>query len=393
MNASNHNVCSQSTGTLSASDAWLVLQTLPGMTPERMHRLTEAFQCPTEAFEAPLDVFARLCGRRAREVIEKDSPYDLAIKGRQEASRLGVGAITRDSAQYPETLRNIYYPPGAFFIEGEILDSDCLAVAIVGMRRPTDYGRRMAQELAAALARKGVTIVSGMAHGIDAEAHRAALDAGGRTIAVMGCGLARNYPADHKELRQKIAADGAVLSEFHLHAHPRKENFPRRNRLISGLSLATIVVEAAQRSGALMTARLALEQGREVMAVPGSVHTQRSAGCHHLLKQGAHLVENAEDIVNALPEYARNMLDDPARIQIKGLRPDENADETRASHPHLTDDENALLRLLENGDNTVEELIQKRGLPAQEISSALLRLEIEGLVRQTRSGAYERFSS
>ena len=383
---------SMSRDPLNAADAWLILQTLPGMTPERLSRLTEAFEHPEEAFEAPADVFARLCGRKAREALDKDSPVDLAAKIRHEASKLGAGIVTRDSAQYPESLREIYAPPGAFFTEGEILDADRLAVGIVGMRRPTDYGRRVARQLAADLARKGITIVSGMAYGIDAEAHRATLDAGGRTIAVLGCGLTQNYPADHKELRQEIAAHGAVISEFHPRAHPRKENFPRRNRLISGLSLATVVVEAAHRSGALLTARLALEQGREVMAVPGPVHTRKSTGCHHLLKEGAHLVENADDIVNALPEYARNMLDNPAQIRVKGLGP-EKYDAPRATpHPNLTDDENALLRLLENGDNTIEGLTQQQGLPAQEVSSTLLRLELEGLVRQTASGMYERVS-
>ena len=379
---------------LSASDAWLVLQTLPGVTPERLHRMAETFSCPTEAFEAPPDVFARLCGRKALEALEKDSPSDMSARIRREASKLDAKIITRDSDLYPETLREIYSPPGAFFIEGEMQAADRLAVAIVGMRRPTDYGRRMARELARELAGQGVVIVSGMAYGIDAEAHKAALEAGGRTIAILGCGLAENYPSDHRELRREIAAAGAAISEFHLRAHPRKENFPRRNRLISGLSLATIVVEAAQRSGALLTARLALEQGREVMAVPGPVHTQKSAGCHHLLKQGAHLVESADDVVQALPEYARNMLDNPARIRMKGFSvPEKSQEKSAAPHPNLTDDENALLRLLEHGDETMEGLTQKRGLPAQEVSSALLRLELEGLVRQTNSGMYERVSS
>ncbi len=398
----------QGPGHLNASDAWLVLQTLPGMTPERLHRLAEAFPHPTEALGAPPDVFARLCGRRARGALEKDSPYDLAGRVRQEAAKAGAAVLTRDSDAYPEALREIYAPPGALFVEGEMRAADRLAVAIVGMRRPTDYGRRMAREFAAGLSRRGVTIISGMAYGIDAEAHQAALDSGGRTIAILGCGLSRNYPAEHAALRRQIAENGAVLSEFHFGAHPRKENFPRRNRIISGLSLATLVVEAAQRSGALLTARLAMEQGREVMAVPGPVHTQRSAGCHHLLKQGAHLVENVDDIIDALPEYARNMLYYPEQIRVGGFRPpesvpeagtpgpnpaDEDEDVPEATTPSLTDDESALLRLLENGDKTIEGLTQARGLPAQEVSSTLLRLELEGLVRQTNAGMYERVSS
>ena len=355
-----------------------------------MNRLTEAFEHPSEAIDAPPDVFARLCGRKAREALDKDSPVDLAAKIRQEASKLGASVITRDSTQYPEPLHEIFAPPGAFFSEGEILETDRLAVAIVGMRRPTDYGRRVARQLSSNLARKGITVVSGMAYGVDAEAHRATLEAGGRTIAVLGCGLTQNYPAEHKELRREIAANGAVISEFHLRAHPRKENFPRRNRLISGLSLATVVVEAAQRSGALLTARLALEQGREVMAVPGPVHTRKSTGCHYLLKEGAHLVENADDIVNTLPEYARNVLDNPAQIRVKGLGPEKSDAPKATRQPNLTDDENALLLLLENGDNTIEGLTQKLGLPAQEVSSTLLHLELEGFVRQTTSGMYER---
>lgn len=400
MNVRNSITRSRSRGALGASDAWLVLQTLPGATPERLHRLTEAFASPTEALEAPPEAFARLCGRKAREALGRDAPSDLAAAIRRDAAKLGAEIITRDSAEFPEALRDIYSPPGALFIEGEMREADRLAVAIVGMRRPTDYGRRMARELAGALAARGIAIVSGMARGIDAEAHRAALDAGGRTIAVLGCGLAENYPADHGALRREIASSGAVISEFHLRAHPRKENFPRRNRLISGLALATIVVEAAQRSGALLTARLALEQGREVMAVPGPVHTGKSAGCHHLIRQGAQLVESAEDALAALPEYARSALDEPARIRI-GEFPASALDEPAregaeergaAPHPGLTDAERALLRLLEDGDETIEGLTQKRGLPAQEVSTALLRLELEGLVRQTASGMYERAS-
>ena len=238
MSTWNSIMRSQNQGSLGLDDAWLVLQTLPGMTPERLNRLTDAFPIPAEVFEAPPDVFARLCGRKAREVLDKDSPLDLASKIRQEASKIGAGIITRDSAQYPESLHEIYAPPGAFFIEGEILAADRLAVAIVGMRRPTDYGRRVARQLAADLARKGVTIVSGMAYGIDAEAHRATLDAGGRTIAVLGCGLTQNYPADHKELRGEIAAHGAVDIRIPPSGSSEKREFPEEKpphqRLVSG---------------------------------------------------------------------------------------------------------------------------------------------------------------
>ena len=242
------------------SDAWLVLQTLPGITPERLHRLIKTYDTPVEALRASDEELARIAGKKAAETLKRESPTDLARKLRRKAEKEGAHILTRGDPEFPDILNNIYAPPGALFVKGEIQENDSLGVAIVGMRNPSSYGRRTARNLAGDLAQCGITIVSGLARGIDAEAHQAALDAGGRTIGVLGCGLNVNYPAGHEELRHDIDEQGAIVTELTWDYPPRAENFPRRNRLISGLALATVVVEAAHRSGALLTARLALER-------------------------------------------------------------------------------------------------------------------------------------
>ncbi len=218
------------------SDSWLVLQTLPGMTPERLHRLIETYDDPIEALRAPNEALARIAGKKAAEALKHETPIDLAHKIRTEAEKNEVQILTRSDEKYPELLKNIYAPPGAIFVKGEIQERDSLGVAIVGMRTPSPYGRRAAQTLARALAERGITIVSGLARGIDTESHQAALEAGGRSLAVLGCGLNINYPSGEEELRNSIVRQGAVISELSCNYPPRPENFPRRNRLISGLS-------------------------------------------------------------------------------------------------------------------------------------------------------------
>ena len=380
-------------GAPDVSDAWLVLQTLPGMSPERLEKLLTAYGNPLEALAAPRGNFNRIAGRKAGEALLKDYPGDIARRIRREASSRGASLLTRDSADFPEALRQIYAPPGALYIRGEIRESDALGVAIVGTRNPTRYGRRVARDLAGELAGQGITIVSGLARGIDAEAHEAALEAGGRTIGVLGCGLGVNYPAGHEELRNRIASSGAVVTELPWETPPRPENFPRRNRLISGLSLAAVVVEAALRSGALLTARLALEQGRELMAVPGPVDSSRSAGCHRLLKDGAHLIESASDILEALPEYVKEKLDTrthenpPAK---RGGRSPEPAVPAAALPSSLSSEEMTVFELLGSGPNTVEGLTREARFAPEDVSGILLRLELQGYLRQTESGLYER---
>ncbi len=373
------------------ADAWLVLQTLPGMTPERLHRISEIYQDPVEALRAPDEQLARLAGKKAVESLKRESPSDQARKLRSQAQKDDVSIFCRNDPDYPDSLKNIYAPPGALFVKGQIEERDTLAVAIVGMRTPSSYGIRMARELSGALAGRGITIVSGLARGIDKEAHEAALEAGGRTIAVLGCGLNINYPAGHTDLRRDIAARGAVITELNRDAAPRPENFPRRNRLISGLSLATVVVEAAQRSGALLTARLAMEQGRELMAVPGPVDSGRSSGCHRILKEGAHLVESADDIINALPAYVFESLDSPRTREVSEKHmSDTELRPSAASTVKLSPEEEIILEQLESAPYTTEGLTKLTQLRPETVSNLLLNLELQGLLRQSEGGLYKR---
>ena len=374
---------SWSSGAPSISDAWLVLQLLPGMTPERLNRLLEALGGPQEALTAPAEDFARLAGPKAAEALKRETPHDLATRLRREAEARGAGIVTRYQAEFPELLQPIFGAPGALYVEGKLEAGPTLA--LVGTRRPSEYGRRMAREFAGALAAQGFTIVSGLAHGIDAEAHFGALEAGGRTVAVLGCGLGVQYPSDHQELRTKIASQGAVLSEFPWEATPYPANFPRRNRIISGLSAGTVVIEAAHRSGALLTARLAAEQGREVMALPGPVHTGRSAGCHRLIKEGAQLVEGVEDILAALPSFVRRQAVAPPSAS--GGFP---SDRPEPEDPSLPEAERALLARLGAGEDSIEGITRSLGLRPEEVSGALLQLEIQGKVRRTGGGLYRR---
>ena len=369
------------------SDAWLVLQTLPGMTPEKLEKLLAVFGEPEKALSAPVSDFVRISGKKALELLERDMPADIAKRVRREARKGGANIVTRENPAFPEPLCHIFSAPGALFVEGTLQKEDELAIAVVGMRRPTPYGRRMARKLAGELAERGFTIVSGMAYGIDAEAHRATLDAGGRTLAVMGCGLGTNYPADHGDLRKQIAASGAVISEFPWNEPPRQHNFPRRNRLISGLSVATLIVEAAERSGSLITARLALEQGREVMAVPGPADTGRSAGCHGLLKNGAQLVEKVEDVMEALPSYIHETRT-PSSLASAATRPGSPRGESVESAPLVSKEENELLSLLSQGENTIEAITRSQGIPPEKVADLLLHLELKGLVRQAGGGVY-----
>jgi len=201
---------------------------------------------------------------------------------------------------YPTNLRYVYQPPATIYLEGNIIAQDQIAIAIVGSRRATDYGLRNAERLGFELAAKGITIISGLARGVDSAAHRGALRAKGRTIAVLGSGLNKIYPPENKKLAQEVAQNGALISEFTPDTPPHRLNFPRRNRIISGLSLGVVVVEAAKRSGALITANFALEQGREVFALPGKVDSFTSGGVHDLIKEGAKLIESTEDIIEEL---------------------------------------------------------------------------------------------
>jgi len=281
--------------------------------------------------------------------------------------------------RYPELLRAIPDPPAVLYCDGVPEPGDRQAVAIVGSRQATPYGLRVTDALAGELSALGFTIVSGFARGIDAAAHRAALATGGRTIAVLGCGLDVDYPPGHASLHAEIAASGAVLTEFIAGTPPRATNFPRRNRIISGLALGVVVVEAAEDSGSLITARLALEQGREVFAVPGPVDASTSRGPHGLIKQGAKLVETVDDIVEELlPQIERP--EGPVKSSRKILpTPD---------LPNLSTEERLVFDQMSREPLHLDELTERSRLTSAEAAGILLGLELKGVVRQLPGQRY-----
>jgi DNA processing protein len=284
----------------------------------------------------------------------------------QKLSKTGVRLVTRTDADYPENLTHLHDPPPFLYVRGSLVPEDRLAIAIVGSRFASAYGRGVARDLAHGLTEKGITVVSGLARGIDAEAHRATIEAKGRTLAVLGSGLDIIYPNEHRSLAAEISGHGALLSEFPLGSKPDAIHFPYRNRVISGLTLGTVVVEAAENSGSLITARFALEQNREVFAVPGAITSARSRGPHKLIKDGAKLVENIGDI---LQEIA------PALMPATVMRTTQTALQLE---PH----EALLVRIFDSDPLHVDTLIAKSGLTPARVLEVLLGLELKGIVTQ-----------
>ena len=293
--------------------------------------------------------------------------------GRAQAA--GVAIVPFGAPGYPERLRMIADPPACLYIKGRLAAEDDRAVAVVGSRSSSDYGRRVARDLARGLASLGFTVVSGMARGIDGAAHESALQAGGRTIAVLGSGVERAYPSEHELLYRRIAAGGAVVSELPIGTRPMAFNFPARNRLISGLSLGVIVVEATEKSGSLITAASAVEQGREVFAVPGPVGSSRSRGSHRLIRQGAKLVETVEDVIE---EIAPQLLP-----RVGGVGPG-----APALAPNASEASRKIFALLSDGSMHVDQVIEKTGLPAARVLETLLELELQGLLQQAPGQIY-----
>jgi DNA processing protein len=285
-----------------------------------------------------------------------------------------VALTTLEEADYPEVLRWIPEPPPVLYIWGTLRHEDSLAVAVVGSRKPSPYGQLAAQRLSTELAQYGLTVVSGLARGVDSLAHHGALQAGGRTIAVLGSGINVVYPPEHRRLYEAIRNQGAVVSEFPFDTKPDRWNFPRRNRIISGLALGTLVVEASDQSGSLHTARHALEQGREVFAVPGRIDLPSSRGTNHLIKHGAKLVEGIDDILEELPAAVR--------LAIRQRDPAAAPSDAPPMPTDLTPDEVRVLGLVQSEETHIEGIIHASQLPAQAVASILLTLELRGLVRQ-----------
>ena len=298
-----------------------------------------------------------------------------------------IAALTRADARYPSRLAEVPDAPATLHVRGSLVDADALAIAIVGSRRATPYGLEVAEMLAADLAARGVTIVSGLARGIDSAAHRGALRVGGRTLAVLGSGVDVIYPPENRRLAGEIAARGALLSQFAPGTPPLPQNFPIRNQVIAAMSLAVVVVEAAEKSGSLITARLAAELGREVLAVPGRITAPESRGANRLIQDGAHVAMGWEDVVAVLPErWKADIVPDralAAGIAAKGEAGASNTLQSGAAGSRV-------LALLGEDPIDIDHVIERSGLGAGRVSAALLELELEGRVRQIEGKRFVR---
>ncbi len=351
----------------------LMLSLVPGVGPRTMKAVLEHFGSASAALDATREslktvegVGPGLAERIGKARAEVDVEIELEI-----CRAKGVRLLFAGGDEYPRLLEEIHDPPKILYARGALTPADGIAVALVGSRRSTPYGVRVAERLGASLARVGVTVVSGLARGIDAAAHRGALKAGGRTIAVLANGLSQVYPPEHAELADEITDKGALLSEMSVRQDPRAGLFPQRNRIISGLSLGVVVIEAAPRSGSLSTAKHANEQGRSVFAVPGPIESLSSRGCHALIRDGARLVETVDDIMDELGPLSN----------VVRLGPDEPA----VHHPielTLNEVERLVLGSLDHGAVTADELISRTRLSASQVTATLFKLEMSRLVKR-----------
>ncbi len=351
---------------------WLALARIQGLGCATFRKIADHLNDPTQLFSASEKELAAIPGLDP-EVIQGAvhfSAWDEVESELERVRQAGFDLVTYNDPSYPSRLRMISDPPPYLYVKGELRKEDGNAVAVVGSRSASEYGKRVAGELCRSLALLGFTVVSGMARGIDGTAHEAALEAGGRTIAVLGSGLDVPYPPEHEGLYHRISERGAVVSEFAMGTRPLAFHFPSRNRVISGLSLGVVVVEATEKSGSLITAGLALEQGREVFAVPGEVGSSRSRGTHRLIRQGAKLVETVQDI---LEEIAPQLSIPAGASQEKPslILPEGVSSEARR-----------VFEMVRERPLQIDEVIETSGLSPSRVSEILLDLELQGFLRQ-----------
>ncbi|MEX0806835.1 MAG: DNA-processing protein DprA [Candidatus Binatia bacterium] len=357
---------------------WLALTRVKGLGCVSFKKLAGHFVDPTESLSASAAELSKVDGLDGKVIdgLLSFNDWDEVEREVRRASEAGVQIISFGSPIYPARLRTIADPPPCLYIKGEFRPEDDKAVAVVGTRSASDYGRRVARDLCRGLVSLGFTVVSGMARGIDGAAHDMALSAGGRTIAVLGSGVDRAYPPEHEKLYHRISDQGAVISELPIGSRPLAFNFPARNRLISGLSIGVVVVEATEKSGSLITAALALEQGREVFAVPGEVGASRSRGGHRLIQQGAKLVQSVEDIIEEIaPQLVRS-----------GVRPATRP--LRALPPSAAAETRKIFDILQDRSLHIDEVIEASGLSTSRVSQILLELELQGFLKQLPGNRY-----
>jgi DNA processing protein len=360
------------------SQLWLALGRVDGLGVRSAHKLVEHFGSPEAVYDATISSLegAGLPHRVAEQIRagagQREAEHEFAA-----AEKLDCCLIPFGSAEYPPLLKQTADPPLVLYVRGDATLLGRHSVAIVGTRRPSAYGSSVAHRLASDLALRQLVIVSGLARGVDSAAHRGALEVKGKTVAVLGCGVDVVYPRDNKRLAENILAGGALVSEFPLGTSPQPENFPIRNRIISGLSLGVVIVEAAEYSGSLITARLASEQDREVYAVPGNITSPQSFGPNLLIKQGAKLVDNWMDVIEEFPAVIRAQLIPPAESRL------EAADTRSLFEPALGGDQKAVYEVLRPDKATfVDDVFTQAGLPQPRVLAALLELEMGGFIRQ-----------
>jgi DNA processing protein len=350
---------------------WVGFNLIPRIGRVKLSQLESYFKSLEPAWQAaPAELKRAGLDKGAVNAVVQWRPNISLDKEMEKLERLGIKVLKFRDPEYPSRLKEIYDYPPILYVKGTLLPNDEWCLAVVGTRRATAYGRQAAEEIVTDLARSKIAIVSGLARGIDSIAHKSALEAGGRTIAVFGCGLDTVYPAEHASLAKDITANGAIISEFPLGTEPRKENFPMRNRIMSGLSLGVLVVEAGETSGAMITARLALEQNREVFAVPGSILSETSRGTNHLIQEGAKLVRDYTDILEEL-----NLTAVAHQMEIKEIIP-------------ASDTESLLLKQLGTEPTHIDEVCRSSGLPTSVVSSTLAMMELKGLVKQVGNMNY-----
>lgn len=344
---------------------WVAFSLVPGIGRVRFSLIESYFGSIEKAWYASASELkaAGLDSRIASAVISSRTALSLDAE-MEKLSKNHVDAYTWNDPVYPARLKEIYDFPPVLYKRGSLTEEDEWAVAVVGTRRPTAYGAQVAEQLSRELARNKITVVSGLARGIDSIAHKAALDAGGRTVAVTGCGLDIVYPSEHLKLAQTIIQHGCLMSEYPLGTKPKAENFPRRNRILSGICLGVLVIEGSETSGALLTAKYAVEQNREVFSVPGSILSPNSRGTNKLIQQGAKLVLTVQDILEEL-----NLTAVPAQLEMKAAVP---ADEV----------ESLLLKHLSHEPVHVDEVRRQTALPISTVSGTLAIMELKGMVRQ-----------
>jgi len=348
-------------------ESLLRLYSIPGIGAARMRNLLNTFNSPDEVLKAPVQKLLQIQGidKKIATNIQNGINQEFINKQLEQLNKNKIDILSYWDENYPERLKKIYDPPAFLFIKGSIIPQDDLSIGIVGSRATSQYGKSVTEQFSKDLIELKFTIISGMARGIDSVAHKTALKSGGRTIAVLGSGIDNIYPPENNKLLEQIAENGAVISEYPLGTYPDAGNFPKRNRIISGLSLGVLITEAGAKSGALITAFQALEQNREVFAVPGPINSGKSAGSNQLIKEGAKLVQGVQDIIREL----ENQIE--VRIKTPIIKP-----------PNLKSLDKVIYDLLQDEPQHVDNLAMKSGKSVPEVLTVLLTLELMGIVKQ-----------